>query len=203
MSIDHDSNMNREEGKENNKISFRGLTRVLIEDIRFYCGTQEIRLRVLMNHLFFDPSLQLVLLYRWSHFSYLKGWRGMAVAIEWLENVLFGCLIAFQAEIGKHFRIAHPIGIVIGLVKIGDNVAIWQNVTIGAKGRAGEKKSWPVIDDNVRIFASAVVAGGIRIGEGSTIGALAFINRDVPPRSLALTERTIYKPAGENEEDER
>ena len=45
MSIDHDSNMNREEGKENNKISFRGLTRVLIEDIRFYCGTQEIRLR--------------------------------------------------------------------------------------------------------------------------------------------------------------
>ena len=127
----------------------------------------------------------------------------MAVAIEWLENVLFGCLIAFQAEIGRHFRIAHPIGIVIGLAKIGDNVAIWQNVTIGAIGRAGEKKSCPVIDDNVKIFASAVVAGGIRIGEGSTIGALAFINRDVPPHSLALTERTIYKPAGEIEENER
>ena len=54
-----------------------------------------------------------------------------------------------------------------------------------------------------RIFANAVVAGGIRIGEGSTIGALAFINRDVPPHSVALTERTICKAAGENEEDER
>ena len=123
--------------------------------------------------------------------------------MEWLEIVLFGCLIAFQAEIGKQFRIAHPIGIVIGLAKIGDNVAIWQNVTIGAIGRVGENKSWPVIDDNVRIFASAVVAGGIRIGEGSTIGTLAFINRDIPPHSLALTERTIYKPAGENEEEDR
>jgi serine O-acetyltransferase len=143
-------------------------------------------------------------MYRWSHFLHKKGRIGTVLswALEWLETVVYGCLIACEAEIGRGFRIAHPIGIVIGLAKIGDNVAIWQNVTIGAIGRAGKKKSWPVIDDNVRIFASAVVAGGIRIGEGSTIGALAFINRDVPPHSLALTERTIHKPAGENEEDE-
>ena len=197
--------MKNEQVKGKNKISLTELMRLLLEDIRVYSGADKIHLRLLARHIFFNPSLQLTLMYRWSHFFSPRGRIGavMTWALEWLEMVLFGCLIACEAEIGHRFRIAHPTGIVIGKAKIGDNVVIWQNVTIGGIGRVGEKKSWPVIDDNVRIFANAVVAGGIRIGEGSTLGALAFVNRDVPPHSLALTERTIYKPAGENEEDER
>lgn len=196
MSIDHDSNMDREEGKENNKISLRELTRLLLEDIRVYSSADRIHLRLLLRHILFNPSLQLTLMYRWSHFLYKKGRIGtvMSWALEWLETVVYGCLIACEAEIGHRFRIAHPIGIVIGLAKIGDNVTIWQNVTIGASGRIGQSKKWPTIENNVKIFANAVIAGGITVGEGSTIGALAFINRDVPPDSVALTEKTLSKP---------
>ena len=188
--------MKNEQGKGRNKISLRDLSRLLSEDIRVYSGSGKIHLRLLARHMCFNASLQLIVMYRWSHFIYTRGRVGAVIswALEWLEMVLFGCLIACEAEIGRRFRIAHPTGIVIGLAKIGDNVTIWQNVTIGASGIVGENKEWPTIENNVKIFANAVIVGGITVGEGSTIGALTFINRDVPQDSVALTEKTLSKP---------
>jgi serine O-acetyltransferase len=100
--------------------------------------------------------------------------------------VLFSSRIAKQAKIGSNFRIAHPACIIIGGAKIGDNVTVWQNVTIGGSGRAVEVGRYPIIEDGVKIFANAVVVGNIRVGFGATVGALFYVNRNVPRGSTAI-----------------
>lgn len=65
------------------------------------------------------------------------------------------------------------------LVTFGNNVKIYQNVTIGNNGKSGI----PVIEDNVTIFANSVVVGKIRIGKNSIVRACSFVNRDIPPNS--------------------
>ena len=91
------------------------------------------------------------------------------------------------ATIGRAFFIDHGTGIVIGeTAEIGENVKIYQGVTIGALStRAGQnlrgKKRHPTIEDNVTIYSGASVLGGATvIGAGSVIGGNAFITRSIP-----------------------
>ncbi len=82
----------------------------------------------------------------------------------------------------------HPVGIVIGDgVRIGRNVYIYQNVTIGLleKAAKGEMPKYPTLGDEVVVYAGAVIVGGISIGHRSVIGANAVISRDVPSDSVA------------------
>ncbi|HPP08867.1 MAG TPA: DapH/DapD/GlmU-related protein [bacterium] len=169
-------------------MKFREVLNLVESDIRFYShGGGK---RSMIGNILFDASLQLVILYRIAHYFQHKRKPAIAKICEWLQIILIGCYINSKAEIGRNFKIAHPVGIVIGDgVKIGNNVTIWQNVTIGSSGRAKELPSYPTIEDNVRIFANAVVVGGVKIGRNSVIGALSFINKDVPADSVALTDR--------------
>ena len=91
------------------------------------------------------------------------------------------------ATLGKYFFIDHGTGIVIGETsEIGDNVKIYQGVTIGALStREGQKlhgkKRHPTIEDNVTIYAGASILGGNTvIGHDSVIGSNAFITASVP-----------------------
>ena len=91
------------------------------------------------------------------------------------------------ATIGKSFFIDHGTGIVVGeTAEIGENVKIYQGVTIGALStRAGQalrgRKRHPTIEDNVTIYSGASVLGGNTvIGAGSVIGGNAFITRSIP-----------------------
>ena len=96
------------------------------------------------------------------------------------------------AKIGKHFFIDHGTGVVIGeTTEIGENVKIYQGVTLGAlsfpkdeRGRLirGTKRH-PTIEDDVTIYANATILGGTTvIGKGSIIGGNVFITSSVPPR---------------------
>jgi serine O-acetyltransferase len=79
----------------------------------------------------------------------------------------------------------HPVGIVIGDgAVIGHGVRIYQNVTLGLtqNGVGG----YPTIEDDVSIYAGAVVIGGITVGAGSVIGANAIVSRDVPAGSVVV-----------------
>lgn len=79
----------------------------------------------------------------------------------------------------------HPIGIVIARrVKIGDGCKIWQNVTIGNKSYTTE--DFPVIGDNVTIYAGAVIVGRITIGSNAVIGANSVVLQNVPNGALAV-----------------
>lgn len=88
----------------------------------------------------------------------------------------------------KTVRFPHPVGIVIGdQVRIGRNVRIYQNVTIGLlENKVGvTEEQYPRVEDGVYIYAGAAVLGGITIGARSVVGANALITRDVPPDSIA------------------
>jgi serine O-acetyltransferase len=94
------------------------------------------------------------------------------------------------ATIGKNFFIDHGTGVVIGETSIiGDNVKIYQGVTLGAlsfrkdqRGRIIKSgKRHPTIEDNVIIYAEATILGDVVIGKGSIIGGNVWIKESVPP----------------------
>lgn len=78
-------------------------------------------------------------------------------------------------------RLPNPYGVIIGgAVKLGRNITVYQGVTIGTK-RKGQKAGVPVIDDDVCIFANAVIIGKIKIGTGAIIAPNSVVLNDVPP----------------------
>jgi len=97
------------------------------------------------------------------------------------------CDISYNAQIGKGFKMPHPIGIVIGDgVVINDNVMVFQQVTFGSHGKKSKSFEYPIIESGVKIYAGAKIIGGVTIGANAIIGANAVVNRDVPPNSIAV-----------------
>ena len=92
----------------------------------------------------------------------------------------FNCVISPRSEMGSWIKLPHPLGIVIGEnVKIGYNTTIYQNVTLGQN-----RGSYPVIGNNVIIYANAVIIGDIKIGDNAIIGANSVVLKDVPPNTI-------------------
>ncbi|MCL6617478.1 MAG: serine O-acetyltransferase, partial [Anoxybacillus ayderensis] len=90
------------------------------------------------------------------------------------------------AKIGRRFFIDHGMGVVIGeTCEIGDNVTVYQGVTLGGTGKEKGKRH-PTIKDNCLIATGAKVLGSITIGENSKIGAGSVVLKDVPPNSTVV-----------------
>jgi len=103
-----------------------------------------------------------------------------------------------RAKIGENFTIDHGTGVVIGSTSIiGDNVKIYQGVTLGAKSFPLDDEGkpikgilrHPVVEDNVVIYSGATILGRITIGEGSVIGGNVWVTRDIPPKSRIVQSR--------------
>jgi serine O-acetyltransferase len=91
-----------------------------------------------------------------------------------------------RAAIGDGLFIDHGTGVVIGeTAEVGDNVTIYQGVTLGGTGFATGKRH-PTVEDNVTIGSGAKLLGPIRIGHGSKIGANSVVIHDVPPHSTVV-----------------
>ena len=112
------------------------------------------------------------------------------------------------ATIGRHFFIDHGTGIVVGeTTVIGDNVKIYQGVTLGALStRGGQKlknvKRHPTIEDNVTIYAGASILGGDTvIGKDAVIGSNAFITKSIPAGTTVSIkyQELSYKKSGQTE----
>ena len=105
--------------------------------------------------------------------------------LQFRQNTKFNCDISYSAKITGKISFPHPIGIVIGKeVVIGNNVKIFQQVTLG--GKPANDPKYPIIEDNVTIYPGAKIIGGIIIGEGSTIAANAVVLKDVPKGKTAV-----------------
>lgn len=117
-----------------------------------------------------------------------------------LQAVL-SCQIPFRYLNSVYFP--HPVGIVIGSeVVIGKNVTIYQNVSIGRLTQQrynNEGRNYPVIMDNVFIYAGAVLAGGITVGPNVIIGANSVVTRSVPEKSLVYGYNKI-KPLNDGDQ---
>lgn len=97
----------------------------------------------------------------------------------------YGCYISLKANISKDCKFIHPTGIVIGEgVTINSKCQIYQCVTIGA-ARKNDKR-YPIIGDNVIVFAGAKILGNIKVEENSIIGANAVVINNVPSYHIAI-----------------
>jgi serine O-acetyltransferase len=124
--------------------------------------------------------------YRVHHRLWIHGWRFSARFLSQLLRLITGIEIHPGAEIGHRFFVDHGMGVVIGETTIiGDDVTIYQGVTLGGTGKETGKRH-PTIRNNVVIGAGARVLGNITIGEECRIGAGSVVLRDVPDHSTVV-----------------
>ncbi|GER67281.1 serine acetyltransferase [Weizmannia acidilactici] len=131
-------------------------------------------------------GLHAIWAHRIAHFFYKKKFFFIARVISQLSRFLTGIEIHPGAQIGRRFFIDHGMGVVIGeTCEIGDNVTVYQGVTLGGTGKEKGKRH-PTIKDNVLIATGAKVLGSITVGENSKIGAGSVVLKDVPPNSTVV-----------------
>ena len=132
------------------------------------------------------PSFRVMLSYRRAHKLYLKGHYFWARFISQRAARKTGIEIHPGATIGKGFFIDHGNGVIIGETTIiGDNVTLYQGVTLGGTGKEHGKRH-PTIGNNVMISAGAKVLGSFTIGDNSKIGAGSVVLSEVPPGSTVV-----------------
>ncbi len=135
------------------------------------------------------PGLEAIVVYRIAHFLSVSGVPVIPRIMSEYAHGKTGIDINPAAVIGEKFFIDHGTGVVIGeSCNIGDNVKIYQGVTLGAlsvKKELMNKKRHPTIGNNVTIYANATILGGETvIGENSVIGGNTWVTKAVPPGSL-------------------
>tara|TARA_Y100000815_G_scaffold243726_1_gene241466 strand:+ start:1094 stop:1633 length:540 start_codon:yes stop_codon:yes gene_type:complete len=145
------------------------------------------------------PGLHATFFYKISNFFWKLNLKLIARMISHISRFLTGIEIHPAVKIGKNIFIDHGMGIVIGETTIiGDNVSIYQGVTLGGT-KWEKKKRHPTINDNVIIGAGAKVLGPISVGKNSKIGANSVVTRNVPSNStvIGIPARVIDNPAGD------
>ena len=136
--------------------------------------------------VFLYPSFKAMMYYRLAHKQYLKGHYFLARLISQKGVRKTGIEIHPGATIGKGFFIDHGTGVVIGeTAEIGDNVTLYQGVTLGGTGKEHGKRH-PTIGNNVMISTGAKILGSFKIGDNSKIGAGSVVLEEVPPGSTVV-----------------
>jgi serine O-acetyltransferase len=132
------------------------------------------------------PGVHALLAHRVAH---ALGGAGVPVApraLAYLSRSLTGIEIHPGAQVGDGLFIDHGMGVVIGeTAEVGENVTMYQGVTLGGTGFATGKRH-PTVEDNVTIGSGAKLLGPITIGHGAKIGANAVVIHDVPPNSTVV-----------------
>ncbi|PLS15519.1 serine O-acetyltransferase [Bacillus sp. M6-12] len=124
--------------------------------------------------------------HRLAHAFYRRKFFFLARAISQISRFFTGIEIHPGATIGRRFFIDHGMGVVIGeTCEIGDNVTVFQGVTLGGTGKEKGKRH-PTIKDNVLIATGAKVLGSIIVGENSKVGAGSVVLKEVPANSTVV-----------------
>lgn len=136
--------------------------------------------------VFLYPSFKAILSYRVAHRFYVKKHYFLARWISQRAVRKTGIEIHPGATIGKGLFIDHGSGVIIGeTAELGDNVTLYQGVTLGGTGKEQGKRH-PTLKDNVMVSAGAKVLGSFTIGENSKIGAGSVVLKEVPPNCTVV-----------------
>jgi serine O-acetyltransferase len=132
------------------------------------------------------PGLHALLMYRVAHALACAGVPVAPRALAYLSRSLTGIEIHPAARIGERLFIDHGMGVVIGeTAEVGDDVTLYQGVTLGGTGFETGKRH-PTVQDNVTIGSGAKLLGPITIGHGAKIGANTVVIHDAPPNSTVV-----------------
>ena len=135
---------------------------------------------------FLYPGFKAVCLHRVAHFLYRLSLPFLPRLISEVSRFLTGIEIHPGAKIGRSLIIDHGMGVVIGeTAVIGDNVILYQGVTLGGTSLLKEKRH-PTLENGVVVGAGAKVLGDIVVGEGSRIGANSVVVESVPQYSTVV-----------------
>jgi len=178
----------------------RGITKVK-EDIKVIYDNDPAA-KNLAEVILCYPGLHALIAYRFAHKLYKWGIPLIPRIISYLTRIITGIEIHPGAKIGRRFFIDHGEGVVIGETTIiGDDVLIYQQVTLGGTGK-GKNKRHPTLGDHVIVGAGAKVLGDIKIGNYVRIGAGSVVIDDVPDYSTVVgvpgrvVHRTIVDEQG-------
>jgi serine O-acetyltransferase len=149
------------------------------------------RLEILLCY----PGVHALAFHRLAHRLWLGGWVVPARLVSHLSRFLTGIEIHPAARMGDGVFIDHGMGVVIGeTAEVGDDVTLYQGVTLGGTSLKREKRH-PTIERNVVVGTGAAVMGALRVGEGARIGAGSVVVADVPPNSVVVgvPGKVIYR----------
>jgi serine O-acetyltransferase len=136
-----------------------------------------------------------VVLIRLSQYLYSKNFFRLSKLVSLINFQLFKLEVSSKTTIGKGLVIPHTLGIVLGAAKIGRNVTIYQQVTVGAKhldfNFAPHLR--PIIGDNVTLGSGCKVLGSVIVSDNSIVGANSVVVKDVPPGHLAIGVPAVYR----------
>ena len=136
--------------------------------------------------VFLYPSFKVIMSYRVAHKLYLKKHYFLARWISQRAVRKTGIEIHPGATIGKGLFIDHGSGVIIGETAIlGNNVTLYQGVTLGGTGKEKGKRH-PTLEDNVMVSAGAKVIGSFTVGKNSKIGAGSVVIEEVPPNCTVV-----------------
>ena len=153
--------------------------------------------------IFCYPAIKAITNYRVAHRLFELDVPLIPRFITELAHSETGIDIHPKAQIGESFTIDHGTGVVIGSTCIiGNNVKLYQGVTLGAKSFPLDEEGnpikgiprHPIVEDNVVIYAGATILGRITIGKGSVIGGNVWVTRDLPPNSKVVQSKPKEGP---------
>ena len=140
--------------------------------------------RSALEIFFLYPGFKAIRLHRRANWFYRHGMFFIARWISQWASRKTGVEIHPAVKIGKRFFIDHGTGVVIGeTAVIGDDVTIYQGVTLGGTGKDTGKRH-PTIGNNVMISSGAKVLGPFKVGDNSRIAAGAVVTKDVPANTI-------------------
>jgi len=132
------------------------------------------------------PGVHAVISHRIAHFLYERKFRVLARIISQVSRFFTGIEIHPGAVIGKRLFIDHGMGVIIGeTVVIGNDVTLYQGVTLGGTGKESGKRH-PTIGNNVLIASGAKILGPFTIGDYSKVGAGSVVLKEVPENSTVV-----------------
>lgn len=162
----------------------RGIIKVF-EDIKVIYDNDPAAKNI-MEVLFCYPGLQALIAYRFAHRLYKWQIPFIPRLISYITRIITGIEIHPGAKIGRRFFIDHGEGVVIGETsEIGDDVLIYQQVTLGGTGKEAGKRH-PSVGNHVILGAGAKILGNIKIGDKVRIGAGSVVVEDVPENSTVV-----------------
>lgn len=148
------------------------------------------------------PGIWALIMHKPAHWCYKHGLKLIGRIISQLTRWFTGIEIHPGATIGRRCFIDHGMGIIIGeTTEIGDDVTIYQGVTLGGTGKDTGKRH-PTIGNRVMISSGAKVLGPFKVGDDSKIGAGSVVLKEVPPRCTVVgIPGTIVKRNGQDLQD--